>query len=267
MIKNLFKIKNIAKVFFVFLLLLVLTNTVFAQPVGRNPDGSFYNTNVFSNVTFGNTTVSGVAGSVQVCPQGIGGVMCSIQKLLNSAIPLMLTLGVVFFVWNVVQYVISDSEEAKTKGRDHMVYGIIGFAVILGLWGLVNLVVRTFNIGGQNVAIPALVPTSTAALSANACNLGSNPKFQDLVAYITCNIQNFIIPLIFAIAILFFVWNVVQYVISDSEEAKTKGRDHMIWGVIALAVMITVWQLVGILGGTFGLKTNVLPSIKPNTSN
>lgn len=37
----------------------------------------------------------------------------------------------------------------------------------------------------------------------------------------------------------------------------------MIWGIIALAVMLSVWGLVGILGSTFNIGTSVLPQVTP----
>jgi len=61
-------------------------------------------------------------------------------------------------------YVIGDSEEAKKKGRDRIIYGIIGLAVIVSLWGLVNVVVKTFNLSGA--AAPTLTPlTGPAAIA------------------------------------------------------------------------------------------------------
>jgi hypothetical protein len=81
---------------------------------------------------------------------GIGKSICQIQQLLNSIIPVLIALGVIYFIWGIVQYVIGDSEEAKKKGRDGMIYGIIGFAVIIGMWGLVNIVGTTFGINSQD---------------------------------------------------------------------------------------------------------------------
>ncbi|HEV7702496.1 MAG TPA: hypothetical protein VGO63_03605, partial [Candidatus Paceibacterota bacterium] len=68
----------------------------------------------------------------------------TIHGILNSIIPLLVTLGVVYFVWGVVQYVIADAEEAKKTGKNRIIYGIIGLAVIVSLWGLVNILVTTF---------------------------------------------------------------------------------------------------------------------------
>ncbi len=191
--------------------------------------------------------------------------MCKIQNLLNAAVPLLLALGVVYFVWGVVQFVIAGGEEAKTKGRDRVVYGIIGLAIIIGLWGIVNLVVNTFVENPQTITVPTLVPTSTSAVGSD-CDLGPNPKLQTFLRYTTCIIQNAVIPLMFALAVAFFIWGIIQYIILGAgEEAKrTQGRSHMIWGVIALAVMLGVWGLVGIVTRTFGPEIRVLPQVRPN---
>jgi hypothetical protein len=95
------------------------------------------------------------------------------------------------------------------------------------------------------------------------CTLIANPKIQDLLGYVTCIIGKSIIPLIFALATAMFIWGVVQYVINDQEEAKkARGRQFMIWGIIALAVMFSIWGLVGILGNTFGVDTKFVPQLK-----
>lgn len=77
--------------------------------------------------------------------------MCKIGQLLNAVVPLLIALAVVYFVWGVVAYVISDDEEAKSKGRDRIIYGIIGLAVIIAMWGLVRILTNTFNVGNTGV--------------------------------------------------------------------------------------------------------------------
>lgn len=195
---------------------------------------------------------------------GLGAIICNLQQLLNSIVPLLIALGVVYFVFGVVQYVIAGGEEDKKKGKDHVIYGIIGLTVIVSLWGIVGLVVSTFDIGGTTFNTPQLVPLAVEGSS--SCSLdGSNTKLQDVLCYVTRLINDSVIPLMFALAVVYFVWGVIQFVILGAgEEAKrTQGRQHMIWGVVALAVMLGVWALVGILGGTFGIDTSVLPQVKP----
>ena len=95
------------------------------------------------------------------------------------------------------------------------------------------------------------------------CELVGNPKFQDLLSYASCIINRSVIPLIMALAVVMFIWGVVQYVINSDEEAKKeKGKQFMIWGIIGLTVMVGVWGLVKILGTTFHIEY-VIPQIKP----
>ena len=75
-------------------------------------------------------------------------------------------------------------------------------------------------------------------------------------------INSIIIPLIVGIAGIYFMVGVIKYVTSgDSEEGRKGARNMMIWGIIALFVMISVWGLVNILIDTFDFREN---TIRPN---
>lgn len=194
----------------------------------------------------------------------LGDVICKVASILKLVVPLLIALGVVYFIWGVVTFFINDSEEAKTKGRDRIIYGLIGFVVIFSLDQLIKIVIDTFGISGGNGIVSQFIQnnanlTNTGTLS---CVLSNSPKFGDLLGYGTCIIYSSVIPLIIALAIVMFFWGVVQYVINDQEEAKrSKGKQFMIWGIIGLAVMMGVWGLVNILGNTFGIL-NVIPRLQ-----
>lgn len=81
-------------------------------------------------------------------------VLCKGSEVLNTLMPFLVALGVVFLVWGVVQYFIGDNEEAKKKGRDRIVFGIIGLAVILSIWGLVYILMNTFGLGWDTAPYP-----------------------------------------------------------------------------------------------------------------
>ena len=111
------------------------------------------------------------------------------------------------------------------------------------------------------VLILPVVSFAQSTPTSGLCSLDANPKLGTLLNYITCLISKSVIPLIFALATASLIWGVVQYVINTDDEAKkAKGKQFMLWGIIALTVMFTVWGLVGILGKTFGIQ-NVIPQL------
>jgi amino acid transporter len=56
-------------------------------------------------------------------------------------------------------------------------------------------------------------------------------------------VNSTLIPIAFALAVLFFFWGVALYVLKSGEQ-KDEGKKIMVWGVIALFVMTSVWGLV-----------------------
>jgi len=107
---------------------------------------------VFAQVTGGQAAVC-VPGQIST----LQGVICKLNEILGAVLPFLIALGVIFFVRGVITFVIADDEEAKTSGRNRMIYGIIGLAVIIGLWGLVRIVTNTFGLSNvQNITLPTV---------------------------------------------------------------------------------------------------------------
>src|SRR5574343_385689 len=113
----------------------------------------------------------------------IGDILCKVGSLLKLVIPVIMALGIVYFVWGVVSYVISSDEEAKKAGKDRIIYGIIGLVVITSMWGLVAIVVDTFGIDVQGAGIVSnFVQDSSAIVQSTlgTCRLGGNPNLGTL---------------------------------------------------------------------------------------
>lgn len=67
-------------------------------------------------------------------------------------------------------------------------------------------------------------------------------------------IVGLLIPIVFAIALLVFFWGLVMFLANAGEEdARAKGRQLMIWGIIGLFVMASVWGIVAFVGDLFGI--------------
>ncbi|MEK7175275.1 MAG: hypothetical protein AAB693_00515 [Patescibacteria group bacterium] len=85
----------------------------------------------------------------------IQNILCRLQDIFGALIPFLIAIGVLYFIWGVIQYVISEDEEAKSRGKDKIVYGLIGLVVIISMWGLVGILQNTF-LGTQSFMAPSL---------------------------------------------------------------------------------------------------------------
>jgi NADH:ubiquinone oxidoreductase subunit 2 (subunit N) len=80
-------------------------------------------------------------------------------NVINSVlVPVVLSIAFIVFIWGVFQYFIAggDNDEKREQGQKLMLYGIIGFFLMVSVWGLVNILVGTFNL---NQAIPRIPVT------------------------------------------------------------------------------------------------------------
>lgn len=110
---------------------------------------------------------------------------------------------------------------------------------------------------GYMAVLSAALPLSAAA--ANLTNLDS------IVTFIK-NLLNTLLPLIIAAAVVYFVYGIAVYVMAGDDDAKAAAKSKIIYGIVGLFVMISVWGLVNILVNTFGLQ-NTAPTGATNPIN
>lgn len=88
----------------------------------------------------------------------------TISGILNIVVPILITLGVIYFLWGLVVYVTSGDADKKKDGQQHMIWGLIGIFVMVGLWGIIAVIMNTFGTGGQTLQtsggnVPCVVGT------------------------------------------------------------------------------------------------------------
>ena len=86
-----------------------------------------------------------------------------VNTLVNTAVPVVFGLAFLMFLWGMFTTFIlgGGDEEKQKKGRQLMVYAIIGFVVMLAVWGIVNLIL---NITGINATGTIPVPKIPGAV-------------------------------------------------------------------------------------------------------
>jgi hypothetical protein len=73
----------------------------------------------------------------------------------------------------------------------------------------------------------------------------------DLLTRLVNAIVNPLIRFMFVIALMYFLYGVVQFIRnSDSDDGRTVGKRHMLYGVIGMSIMISVYAIMSIAFGT-----------------
>lgn len=68
-------------------------------------------------------------------------------------------------------------------------------------------------------------------------------------------IFNPIIALLFAVALVVFLWGLVQFLASDmTDDNREKGKQKIIWGVVGLFIMLSVYGIINLILNTFGIS-------------
>lgn len=62
---------------------------------------------------------------------------------------------------------------------------------------------------------------------------------------------NLVIPLLFGIALLGFMVGVIKYIASGSAEKIKEARLYIVYSVVAIAVMLSIWSLALFLKNSF----------------
>lgn len=84
----------------------------------------------------------------------------------------------------------------------------------------------------------------------------TKPSFQSILGDIG-DIIKLVTPIVVALALVYFFYGLAKYILSaGDEEKKGEGRNIMIWGIIALFVIISVWGLTKVIINTFGINEN-----------
>ncbi len=76
--------------------------------------------------------------------------------------------------------------------------------------------------------------------------------------------NNILVPLVFAIAFLVFIWGMFQtFILGGADEEKQKaGKSLMLYAIVGFVLMVSIWGIVNLVSSGFGL-TDTGPTIIP----
>lgn len=67
-------------------------------------------------------------------------------EIIDPLILFLFVLGFLYFLYGVYELVsAAENEEARAKGRQHIIWGLIGLFIMISFWGIMNVICRTIN--------------------------------------------------------------------------------------------------------------------------
>ena len=63
------------------------------------------------------------------------------------------------------------------------------------------------------------------------------------------------LPIVVGLGLLGFFWGLVKFIFAAGNEVdKEKGKNLMIYSIISLFVMVSIWGLIGFIGNAFNIQ-------------
>ncbi len=101
-----------------------------------------------------------VAVPALVSAQSIGGILgllAQASDLINRLIPFVIALTVLWFLWGIFKFVISAGDaEGRKEAQGYIIWGVVALFVMVSVWGLVNILVKSVNLDNQAPPAPGL---------------------------------------------------------------------------------------------------------------
>ena len=88
--------------------------------------------------------------SSNIAYAGLDSFLTSVNnQIINPLINLLFALAVAYFLYGVFEFISNqDNEEKKTTGKSHMIWGVVGITIMIGVWGILTFIINTFEIKG-----------------------------------------------------------------------------------------------------------------------
>lgn len=106
------------------------------------------------------------------------------------------------------------------------------------------------------IVLSGLLPTITFAFQRS---------IKGFAAYFVEIISDFLIPFLVTLALTWFIWGVVSFIrAAENPEERKRGKQKIIWGIIALFFMIAFIGISSVFTTTLFNKGPILPQLYTN---
>jgi hypothetical protein len=113
----------------------------------------------------------------------LASLISTIVGYFNIILDLMMGVAVVMFVFYVIKYFMLPTDN-RTEAWQYVLWALVGFFVIFSMWGLVNILTNTFNLGNNTPpswsSISNIFPSGDGSSGSNNVFNQSVPSYNSL---------------------------------------------------------------------------------------
>ena len=86
--------------------------------------------------------------SVKIAYASVDSFMSKVgAQIINPLIIFLFALAVVLFLYGLVEFIGNGAnDEKKTTGKSHMIWGIVGLTIMMGVWFILGVILNTFDL-------------------------------------------------------------------------------------------------------------------------
>lgn len=219
------------------------------------------------------------SGTDRGCSPGQGVVnplsFCTIQQFFDVVLSFLIQLAIPLIIFMIIftgfKFVIARGNTTKLEeARMMFFYTILGGLLILGA-SIITRVLRGTVDSISFADFSVVTPPPEFFLQAQAVGSASSlQRFSD-VTDIIVNFFTSLFPILIGLAVVVFFWGLIKYIAkAGNTESHEEGKQIMLWGIIALFVMVSVWGVIlfaqrAIFGRTLTPSAGQVQTTNPNT--
>lgn len=160
-----------------------------------------------------------------------------VRFIISSLFPILISIAGVLFMVQVIRFIMTGDTTKRDQLRTSVLWNLGILFVLLTFFGLIQIVTGIFDLQiGTDIA--------TVNSVGNTC---TRDTIRGIIMCILKFVSNTMIPTVFAVAVLVFMWNMSIYLTrTDNETERTKARNYVFWSLLAIAIMLTMFSIINV---------------------
>ena len=194
------------------------------------------------------TTLILVVPLVAHAQEGIQQIVNFATDIINFALAILIGIAIATFFWGLVKYLFgAKGGPEQTKASTIMMWGLIGIFFMLSIFGIVRFLQVTFGLGVTPIDPPAMGTAQTYSCSRAVENFACFAQWIGKMFSIGT-------ALLVGGALAVYFWGIAYSMFGYSTAGSAKSIENMrnmiLWGLLALFIMFSIWGIIRLLGLT-----------------